>query len=81
MIESERPIRAVASWNGFQARDEFIPELRILAPCALPLARLVSTRLHWEDRPRRKRLQRIAEPKRSLGSGLPANPNLFEQGQ
>jgi hypothetical protein len=81
MIEPERPIRAVASWNGFEACDELVPEPPILALCPLPITRLVSTRLHWEDRPRRKWFQRIAETKRALGNGLPANANLFEQGQ
>ena len=81
MIEPQRPIRAMAWWTRFQARDELVPELRILTLRPLPLARLVAVRRDREDAARRKGLQWIPKAKRTVGRRPPANASLFEQGQ
>jgi len=81
MIEPQRPIRSMASWNRFQARNELFPKPRIFTLRPLPLARLAGIRRDRKDASRRKRLQWIPKAQQVFRRRPPANADLLEEGQ
>ena len=76
MIEPQRPIRSMASWNRFQARNELFPKPRIFTLRPLPLARLAGIRRDRKDASRRKRLQWIPKAQQVFRRRPPANADL-----